>query len=238
MDNVYADGARADAYAKLDFPGTYHLAFRDIPQLIERHVTGGRAALDFGCGAGRSTRFLERLGFAVTGVDIAAEMVRRAQSLDPEGDYRVIGDGDFSPLGDARYDLVLAAFPFDNVTVAQKDRIFRGLRGRLASGGRMVILVSAPEIYTHEWASFTTHDFPDNRYASDGDLVRIVMLDVEDRRPVEDVLCSDACYRAVFERAGLNVLERHRPLGRPEEPYLWVSETTVSPWSIYVLAAT
>ena len=63
------------------------------------------------------------------------------------------------------------------------------------------------------------------------------MLDVEDRRPVEDVLCGDACYRGVFERAGLSVLEVHHPLGLPEEPWLWVSETTISPWSIYVLAA-
>jgi hypothetical protein len=45
--NVYEDAARADAYSRLEFPGTYFLAFRDLPSLCERHVTG-RRAVDFG----------------------------------------------------------------------------------------------------------------------------------------------------------------------------------------------
>lgn len=63
FSNVYDDTARARACAELEFPGTYYLAFRDIPALIARHVTGHRA-LDFGCGAGRSTRLLGDLGAA------------------------------------------------------------------------------------------------------------------------------------------------------------------------------
>ncbi|MBD3299394.1 MAG: hypothetical protein GF341_12105, partial [candidate division Zixibacteria bacterium] len=62
FDNVYADDQRAESYAKLEFPGTYYLAYRDIPELLKTHVTG-RKALDFGCGTGRSTRFLKALGF-------------------------------------------------------------------------------------------------------------------------------------------------------------------------------
>jgi hypothetical protein len=29
--NVYEDSKRADAYAKMEFPGTYYLAYRDLP---------------------------------------------------------------------------------------------------------------------------------------------------------------------------------------------------------------
>ena len=83
--NSYADDRRADAYARLDFPGSYYLAFRDIPALIG-DVTTGLVALDFGCGAGRSTRFLARLGFHVTGVDISPEMLAQARRLDQAGD--------------------------------------------------------------------------------------------------------------------------------------------------------
>ena len=50
FSNVYDDDERADSYADLEFPGTYWLAYRDIPALIEAHVQGTRA-LDFGCGA-------------------------------------------------------------------------------------------------------------------------------------------------------------------------------------------
>lgn len=238
FSNTYADEARAEAYASLEFPGTYYLAFRDLGSLIARHARGTRA-LDFGCGTGRSTRFLRRLGYHVVGVDIAREMLQRARGADPRGDYRLVRDGDLDDLRAGPFDLILSAFTFDNVpTLEKKAKLFGDLGALLSDGGRIVNLVSSPEIYTHEWASFSTRDFPENRRARTGDIVRIVMLDVADRRPVEDVLCTDSAYRDVYGQAGLRVLESHRPLGRKDEPYPWVCETMVSPWALYVLEAT
>lgn len=66
FSNVYDDRIRAGAYARLEYPGTYYLAFRDIPAIVAEHVQG-KTALDFGCGTGRSTRFLRQLGFDVVG---------------------------------------------------------------------------------------------------------------------------------------------------------------------------
>lgn len=233
--NAYADEVRADAYAGLEFPGTYFLAFRDLPAIMQAHVTGS-AALDFGCGTGRSTRFLRGLGFAVVGVDIAEAMLRRARRHDPQGEYLRTADGDLGALASRRFDLVFSAFTFDNVpTMEKKVVLFRALGAFLRPAGRIVNLVSAPDIYTHEWASFSTRDFPENRSAKTGDVVRIVMLDVPDRRPVEDVLWPDAAYREVYHQAGLEVVEVYRPLGQPSDAQPWVSETTVAPWSIYVL---
>jgi hypothetical protein len=101
----------------------------------------------------------------------------------------------------------------------------------------VVAVVSSPEIYQHEWASFSTKDFLENRDARDGDRVRIVMLDVPDRRPVEDVVCSDAHYRDLFTAAGFGVAAIARPLGSSAEGIAWVTETRLAPWSIYVLGA-
>jgi trans-aconitate methyltransferase len=232
--NVYADPTRADAYSRLDFPGTYFLAFRDLPDLIGRHATG-RRAVDFGCGAGRSTRFLRRLAFDVVGVDISEDMVRKAGELDPAGDYRHIRPADFTGLPEGATDLVLSAFTFDNVPQGEKAGNLRGLARLLAPQGAIVNLVSRPEIYTHEWASFSTRDFPENREAKSGDVVRIVMTDVVDRRPVEDVVCTEATYAELYRESGLVVLERHEPLGRADESQPWVSETRVAPWRIDVL---
>jgi SAM-dependent methyltransferase len=232
--NVYDDERRADSYAALEFPGTYYLAYRDLAAILAEHVRG-RRALDFGCGTGRSTRFLRGLGYDAVGVDIAAPMVAKARERDPGGDYRVVGEGDLSRLGPS-YDAILSVFTFDNVpTLEAKETLFRDLGGLLGSGGRIVSLVSSPDVYVHEWASFSTKAFPENRAAKSGDRVRIVMLDVADARPVEDVVCSDADYRGVTERAGLEVKRTYRPLGRTEEPYPWVSETLIAPWVIYVL---
>jgi predicted TPR repeat methyltransferase len=80
--NCYEDSGRANAYATLEFANTYYLAFRDLPSILTRHVTG-RRALDFGCGTGRSTRFLRNLGFNVTGIDISEDMLQIARATDP-----------------------------------------------------------------------------------------------------------------------------------------------------------
>ncbi len=233
--NVYDDKTRADAYAKLEFPGTYYLAFRDLPAIIGEHVEGTKA-LDFGCGAGRSSRFLRDLGLDPVGVDIAENMLVQARELDPEGDYRLVPDGDLSALTPGTFDLVLSTFTFDNVPAMEKKvALFRALKDLLKDDGHIVNLVSSPEIYVNEWASFSTADYPENRTAASGDRVQIVMLDVADRRPVEDVLWTDEAYHEAYQRAGLVPIQSHRPLGKQGEPYSWVSETRISPWVIYVL---
>ncbi len=38
--NVYEDAQRAEAYAKLEFPGTYYLAYRDLPEIILHRSKG------------------------------------------------------------------------------------------------------------------------------------------------------------------------------------------------------
>lgn len=233
--NVYEDTRRAESYSKLEFPGTYYLAYRDIPEIIRAHVKGSRA-LDFGCGAGRSTRFVRALGFETVGVDISPDMIRRAKEIDSEGDYRLIEDGRLGLWDGPTFDLVQSIFTFDNIpTMEKKVALFREFRTLLKPGGRVLHLASSPEIYWHEWASFTTKDFPENRGARTGDKVKIVMTDVEDRRPVEDILWMPEAYCEVFRQAALQIVRTYQPLGRADEPMTWVSEVAVAPWTIYVL---
>ncbi len=138
FDNVYEDPKRAEAYAKLEFPGTYYLAFRDLPEIVSAHVKG-TDAIDFGCGAGRSTRFLRKLGFAATGVDISPDMIAKARELDPDGDYHLVGDGDLDRFANGAHDLVLSCFTFDNIpTKEKKVALFRDLGALLGADGKIV----------------------------------------------------------------------------------------------------
>ena len=232
--NCYEDVSRAGAYATLEFANTYYLAYRDLPAIISQHVTGTRA-LDFGCGTGRSTRFLRKLGLEVTGVDLSENMLRIARAVDPSGDYRLVPGDNFDELDAGAFDLVLSAFTFDNIPGAIKAGIFRDLGKLLTPKGTIISLVSSPAIYTHEWASFTTRDFPENAVARSGDVVRIVVTDHQDRRPVEDILWTDESYRAVYREVGLRTSQVFKPLATGDEPYPWVNETKIAPWVIYVL---
>lgn len=236
--NVYDDADRARAYADLELPGTYYLAFRDLPVLVRKHVCGTRA-LDFGCGTGRSTRFLKSLAFRVTGIDVSESMLDQARGRDPHGDYRLVAGDSLAGLATGTFDLICAAFTFDNIPTDQEKISALGkLKRFLAPGGRLFVIVSSPAIYCHEWASFSTRDYPANHSARDGDPVQIIMLDVPDRRPVVDIVCSDAHYRELFEAVGLWLIETARPLASGTESIQWVSETTIPPWTIYVLGAT
>jgi ubiquinone/menaquinone biosynthesis C-methylase UbiE len=235
FENVYANARRAEAYARLEFPGTYYLAYRDLPEIIAGHVRGNKA-LDFGCGTGRSTRYLKSLGFDVVGIDISEEMLEHAVSLDENGRYFLVNDGDLSRFENGSFDLVFSIFTFDNMAAGDaRIRNLREIMRLLEPNGVLVNLVSSPEIYLHEWASFSTKDFPENRKAKTGDIVRIIVTDVEDSRPVEDILCTDDSYRNLYKRAGMRILDTYRPLALKSEPYEWVNETRIAPWVIYVL---
>jgi SAM-dependent methyltransferase len=225
--NCYQNATRADAYSKLEFSNTYHLAFRDLPEIFRAHVKG-ITALDFGCGAGRSTRFLRSVGFEPVGVDISEEMVSRTRALDPKGDYRLIPGDDMSALPPASFSLIQSAFTFDNIPgMETKVRVFRDLRALLAPDGILVNIVSAPEIYWNEWASFSTNNFPENRNAHPGDPVKIITTAFDDRSPAVDILWPHESYLEVYARAQLEVVEMRKPLARGDEPFRWVSETQI-----------
>jgi SAM-dependent methyltransferase len=235
FSNTYEDAKYAEAYAKLEFQNTYYLAYRDIPELIFEHIKGGKA-IDFGCGTGRSTRFLQKLGFDAIGVDISEDMIKKAREIDPDGDYRLVKEGDLTQVQQWNFDLVLSGFTFDNIpTMELKLKLFRQIRNLLKNNGIIVNLVSAPEIYVNEWASFSTKDFPENKFAKSGDKVKIIITDIQDKRPVEDIVWTDESYKEVYKKAGLELIKTHKPLAKGDEPYKWVNETKIAPWVIYIL---
>jgi SAM-dependent methyltransferase len=235
FENSWENPVRSFAYSKLEFPNTYYLAYRDLPAIIATHIQGNRA-IDFGCGTGRSTRFLKQLGFNVTGIDISEDMLAHARELDPGGEYIVVNNGQYPQLAAGQYDLVQSVFTFDNIPGWEtRISILKSLSDLLCITGKLICLDSNSEMYTHEWASFTTKAFPENKSALTGDIVKIIMTDVDDQRPVEDILWTEADYYTLFNLAGLGIEATYKPLGFENEPYKWVVEKEIAPWIIFVL---
>ena len=79
----------ADLYSNFKFIGTPCLAYRDMPDILNKYVSG-KKVLDYGCGTAESTLFLKSLGYDVVAVDINERMLSIAQERDPNGKYTKI----------------------------------------------------------------------------------------------------------------------------------------------------
>ena len=235
FSNIYEDSNYAAAYSSLDFGGTYLLAYRDLPEILQTHVVGTQA-LDFGCGAGRSTRFFRQLGFDVIGCDISSDMIKLAHEHEPHETFIHIPPADFGQFESNSFDLITAIYPFDNIpTREEKMKNLLGLKNLLKPTGKLLLLVSSSKLYVNEWESFSSKHWPENKNAKSGDPVQIAIMTIGDERPVTDILFTEEDYHALFRKADL-VLERtYKPLADGTEPYQWVVETEIAPWEIHVL---
>ncbi len=228
LTNDYAE--TADQYGRAEFTGTMYLAFRDVPDLIAGHVVGS-AALDYGCGAGRSSRLLKRQGLTVTGVDISDAMLETARELDPDGTYVKIAAG-VLPFAAACFDMAFSSLVFFEIpTIAEMTATAAEIARVLRPGGVFILLIGAEELYAHEWATVKV-DYPENRDCRSGDAVRVFLSEVG--LELTDYYWTDADYRQVFADAGLSVVQLHQPLGTAGDGQAWINEDKVPPFSIYV----
>ena len=78
----------------------------DVRRLL-RPASAGQTLLDVGCGTGHWSSFLAGMGYQVTGVDIAPEMIEVARAKVPECSFQVADAHDL-PFDDGTFDAVAA----------------------------------------------------------------------------------------------------------------------------------
>ncbi len=150
----------SNEYAELEIEGTFYLAFRDIANLLNRYAKG-KKALDYGCGAGRSTRYLKKLGYDTIGVDISPDMLKHAQLEDGFGEYYQIKSGQL-PFDDMSFEIVFSSFVLLEVPSKEEMKeILLEMERVTKKNGTIVIVTSIAESYKGNWISFS-FDFPEN----------------------------------------------------------------------------
>jgi SAM-dependent methyltransferase len=131
VNDVYRDWAPV-----YDEPGNQLI---DLEQPVVHRILGGLPAgdaLDAGCGTGRHTAELVRLGHRVIGVDASPEMLAVARARLPGADLRV-GELTRLPMADASVDIVVCALAL--VHVPDLGAALAEFRRVLRAGGHLVI---------------------------------------------------------------------------------------------------
>ncbi|TDP96694.1 class I SAM-dependent methyltransferase [Labedaea rhizosphaerae] len=154
---VLADDAMANAAVEVDrvdtvtgyrlWSATYdqpNSAF-DIDEPVVKEIVDSLpvgVALDAACGTGRYAEFLAGRGHRVIGVDGSPDMLARARTRVPQGEF-LLGDLHRLPVADAEVDLVVCALALTHVpalapVMAEFARVLR-------PGGHLVIADMHPE---------------------------------------------------------------------------------------------
>jgi len=222
----------AGAYAQLGIEGTYYLAFRDIPELLNKY-TKGRKALDYGCGPGRSTRFLKGLDFDTVGVDISTDMLEKARLQDEYGEYHHIESGQL-PFADNSFDLIFSSFVFIEVNSLEKITEILAEMKRVLKKDGVIIYVTAPAAgYEGNWVSFS-YDFPENdKTFRSGDMAKLLIRG--SGVILYDYYWTEQDYIQVANKVGLKLVEIHKPIGSDEDPVEWLDEAKSPYMAVYVL---
>lgn len=221
----------AQRYAASGFENTYFLGYRELPLFLEKYSLG-RRAVDYGCGTGRSTRFLQSNGFQVIGVDISKKMLQQAMRLDSTAHYLHIKNTQI-PVFNSSCDLVLSSFVL--FTVPTKEllfSIFKEAYRCLRNGGVFIIVTGSEELYSHEWLSYETN-YPQNVNLKSGDPAKIKLRDLGIE--FTNYYWGGADYDELIRSTGFKILEKHFPYGKLHEGREWISEMKHAPYVIYIL---
>jgi SAM-dependent methyltransferase len=111
-----------------------------VKEILDGLPVGG--ALDAACGTGRYAEFLAARGHQVIGVDSSPDMLARARTRVPDGEFRV-GDLYQLPVADATVELVVCALALTHVPAL--DPVIAEFARVLRPGGHVVIADMHPE---------------------------------------------------------------------------------------------
>lgn len=221
----------SEQYSDLQIEGTYFLAFMPVAELIGRYIGKGKRVLDFGCGTGRSTRFLQNLGFNVVGADINAAMLEQAQRV-ANTEYYLL-DSTNLPFPKTSFDIVFQSFVLlEYPSISQMIETFKEFNRVLNDHGTMIVVTGSEDYYQRNWLSFEIDNFEVQTWAS-GSKVKVVIRGTD--IVLFDYYWTDHDYRHVFQQSEFEVVEVVQPLAQGTEPFEWVSECEFPCWTIYVL---
>lgn len=228
--DIHDSSYQAEIYSRVAESACRYLALRDVPELIARYGSCGRA-LDYGVGSGLSLRFLQGMGFQVSGADISDEMIAEAARNCPDVSLYKVVEGRI--LCAARsFDCVFSSFVlFEIGSRADLHAYLSEARRVLKEDGIFIAITGSEEVYSRDWYCLNV-DFPENKNLVSGSLAKSYLPDTN--MVFWDFFWKESDYAELFAQAGLSIVAIHHPIGYTSEPYPWKDERFYSPYVIFV----
>ncbi len=136
---AYSESRMAEAHPELD--------------LLLESLEDGASVLDIGCGAGVPVTRALSGRFAVTGVDISGEMVRRARANVPGASF-IHGDITSVDFPDSSFNAVVAFYSIFHLPREEHPELLRRVRSWLKPGGYLMCTLTR-----YSEAAYTEDDF-------------------------------------------------------------------------------
>ncbi|MFY8107189.1 MAG: class I SAM-dependent methyltransferase [Elstera sp.] len=108
---------------------------------FERSLASFKAVLDWGCGAGRLTRYLVRLSSAVTGVDIDADNIAGCAEMIKGAHFSTVPLMPPTAFEDGQFDLVVGLSVLTHLDEAAQDVWLAELRRIVMPGGLLLLSI-------------------------------------------------------------------------------------------------
>jgi SAM-dependent methyltransferase len=224
-------GGTAELYGLLGIEGTtYQIGFDAVAQLLGD--TTGKVFLDFGCGAGRSARFLKGLGAQhVYAVDHDQNMISQALSRELQGVTFMRINGHV-PLPDASVDGAVSMNVFMEIrTLAAMTRACAEISRTLRPGAAFVVESSSPMAFGR---TFRSYSYPHAGSLRSGDMTPCIVTTPGGQVVIQDTYWTEDDYVNAIEQAGLTVTAIGYP--RPRDPAAWSTDEASVPPCIVIEA--
>lgn len=238
-----------EEYAKAELTGEYLFAAKIIEEKIKPFKDQIKFIVDYGCGAGKSTRATSlsvNPGTLVVGIDVSPEMVAQAEKLTAEKagelpsvlfEYHALRDGKI-PLADASVDCVVSSVVFQEIhtddllmsTISEIARVSK-------KGATLIAIFPSDKITCEDFCSYSYAPYPENKDPHNAFKKCIsesgTMTWDKDKHWTKDELAD------VLNKTGFELVSAEYPLADPGVPpypnnpsILWKDETHFSPFLV------
>lgn len=224
----------AKFYKTSQINDTGYLAYRDIPQIITNHYKNSLPinALDFGCGTGRSSKFLKALGIEkVTGVDRSMAMLSHASAAHEDKIQYVHIQNNQLPFENNFFDYVLSVFVMLEIPdLEEMSIIFKAINRVLKPGHFFTFVTSSENMFNNEWLSLST-SYTKDQIFHNGQKLKVYLKNID--QELYDYYWDNHAYTQTLKNSGFDIINVHHPLGDKNDPYNWKDERFISPYSIF-----